>query len=398
MPLAPVQKLGITQETTRPFGLYIDGFDVLVKPGTGGGTPIESIVLVEEGPGRVSSLDFTFEDPTNQYGTPPAGADVQFWDRTSNYLLFKGTIRAYSISPFPAATGDVLTISCDGIEALLDWRVITVATVGIDSTPVTFGMSSDKLGKYLPEINTLMNPTPASPSSDTYPVGYCDVGGQEPNVTYTLTATAGSTLRGQFQAMINQANWSPGTLQGGADVSVTIDFYGRLRTWATALQLPTGYTNLTISDTIGGAIAAANLDYEVSPLDIIHEVFVQGTGASGMFSDGSGVRGQQAYLSAPDATTAAAVEQAGRGYLANQAASVRGSLDIEQFTPLSTVHAGCLVIITDATIGLTAQSYVIGSIRKTFQGNGLHNWTVSFGGPPESAMGELRRLTRAVVN
>jgi hypothetical protein len=52
---------------TRPFALYLDGVDVIWKPGQIGNAysvPIESVVLVEAAPGQVSSLEFTIEVPT----------------------------------------------------------------------------------------------------------------------------------------------------------------------------------------------------------------------------------------------------------------------------------------------------------------------------------------------
>lgn len=414
----PVMVLGTVQAASRPFALYVDGFDVLVRLGTGQGVLLESIVVTENGPGGVSQLDFVYEDPIGSNGLPQAGADIQFWDRTNNVPLFRGFLNNYAVTPFPAATGRTIAMSADGIEILLDWRVRSQETFSPRYTFSTniLAYTADVISRLASSYTNLyaswggdtVPPTGTVNGSAGQPVGLLGpVASTVAIQTYAVylfasPPTLSGSLRDMMRQVVAASDWeSANGIRSPApyDVNITVDFYGRLRAWA-AGQQPDDYTTLTVSDTVGGAIAAANFQYEVHPADIIHEVYIQGGNAagSGWFGDGSGIQGQQAIINDSTITDATRAQNTATAYLVNQAASVRGSFDIETFTPATTVHAGGLVTITDTQSGLTAQTFVVGQIRKTFVGNGKHNWTVIFGGLPPSAMDELRRLTRAVIN
>ena len=82
-----------------------------------------------------------------------------------------------------------------------------------------------------------------------------------------------------------------------------------------------------------------------------------------------------------DLLTATERTLAGESYLLAHGVETRGSLRLEDWTPVATVHAGGRLLLTDANVGVSAVLYCIMEISKTFHGSGRQDWTIHNGAP-----------------
>lgn len=398
MPIAAAIAAALTDHSPHPFGLFLGGNDV-----SGDVNPTD-IRITEAGPGAVSSMDFTVDDP-GQNITIMDGTEVQFWDLATNNLKFRGIVDHWSVSPDFGGQGRTWTVGCAGVEIWLDWIKSNGAgpwgIVGQDLVyAISVAVSAAAPFIRAPMIGGWVG-TPGAPytraGSFTYPVGFMSTGSGLMDIyfPYDDPVFAAGSLRQIIQAMIDHSVRTFGTPFG---VLFTLDFYMGLRVWEDDItQQPDDYTTLAVVDTYASTMNASHLEHAAQPGDVIREVYVTGSSplSSGWFSDGSGIKGQQQQItdtSIPDITTARIRAQQ---FMLAQSPVARGKFLIENFTPVTTVHAGSLMTITDAATGATG-TYRIYQIDKTFTSSGLETWIVSYGGLRRSAMLTTRRLTRTL--
>jgi hypothetical protein len=376
---------------SHPFSLYVGGLDVIKSPGGTVGAPVESLELVEAGPGNASTLTFRIDDPTGSIGPLPDSVAVLYWDNVNDVPLFRGTLNGYTSRPMPAAAGQWLELSCDGGERELE-RIVPA-----DSFPSSINVQSAiaRLGATWTALNATLGTTPEGDRA--HPVGWLGYGLGIPFLQQAV-AVAGVTVREAIRQVATNGLSNPvGAAPYPIVPNVTVDAYAGLRVWDPGAQ-PDDWTTLTVTDT--GAVVAQGLEYEVTGGDVVREVYVAGVNAagSGWFADGSGIRGRQAYLADTTSDTAVKAAAIAQAYLATQATKIRGRFDVLDWTPPTTVHAGGLLNLTNSTIGLAGVVYTIGEISKRFQPSGRQDWSVTFGGQPRSVTGELRRLTRGTLS
>src|SRR6186997_225679 len=108
MPNAAVIAAALTDHSAHPWGLFVGSSDVI------GMTSLETIRLTEEGPGGVSSMEFTIDDPGKAVSIVD-GAEVSFWDLTGNVVYFRGTVASWTARPEFGGQGRTITVECDGI-------------------------------------------------------------------------------------------------------------------------------------------------------------------------------------------------------------------------------------------------------------------------------------------
>lgn len=392
MPLAaPIAQ---SQGTARSYGIYMAGWDLVMM------VPIDSVRVIEAGPNGVSSMDFTIEDPDKIITLQPFTEIVFRW-QASEQILFRGYIDHWSDHPDFGGVGRAFDVSCSGVEIWLDWLVVYPA--------ITYGKISGghDFNEFIVSYFAQISNTPIH--------GFVDLTGSsgpvkgianrqsEGNAIGNRTATDGSYIGVTVREMVNQAvalSTSPTTFDP-ADSLWTVDFDMGFRFWGnyttsafTNYDTPSDYTTLTIVDTSAGTTVAANLKWDVLPTDITRTVYIKGFDAasSGIFTDGTGLPGKQAYVNDVTITTAADATARALSVLRTGYISIRGSLDLEDWTPATTIHPGSLLDLTDASTGATG-IYRIFQIEKTFNSSGRQNWTVSFGGLPPSAMALTRKLT-----
>lgn len=389
----------LTDRSARPFTLTVGGVDVLGLNGSSYRTQLESIELNEAGWNGVSSLSFSVWDPQRAF-TPTDMAEVEFWDATEDQPLFVGFVQEWTLST--RSIGRTIDIQCVGIEAILDWMVIPEAHAffpGEEVFTLTQALAGKSTGVGV-QLRTMTAATPSTnaPSSQAFPVGGCGDGTESGITIMEGTIAEGTSLREAINAVAAVNRPLLATLDI-IPARVTVDFYHGLRLSHIA---PSDYDTLAVTDAIPGLPepAATQLEYTRDALGVVHSVYVQGGNAagSGLFSDGSGIPGPSASVSAPGSTTTIERDAVGLSYLRSFAVALRGTVDIGPWRPTgSNYRAGSECTVTNAAIGISGESGEIGSVAKRFvkQAAGIAQvWTVAFGAQRASAVRQLRRLTR----
>lgn len=389
MALAPVLSEAITATAVPTWGLFAGGGPNVLKSGVVGSFGVErgTVEVIEAGPGGVSSMTFDIDDPAIAV-TVSDGMDIRFWDITNGIPVFTGWVQSWSYVPDFGNQGRIIRVRCIGAEALLDWAILlSNITVNVGDDPAALAQSLVAASTATGPLRAFSSVSPGG-SSQATPIasnaffGACQAG---------LVISAGVTLR---QALDTLA----GTLLPGSPfpVRVTVDAYYGLRMY---VNTTLDWTTLTINDAIAGPILSEGLGHEVDASGIVRGVYVVGGNAAGtgFVSDGTGLPGPVAVLSNPNILTAAAMTAAGTTYLLSFALGNRGTFRLEDHAASTTVHAGGVVVITDARVGVAAAQYPIGSIRKTFNAV-RQTWEVSYGGMAPSAMRSVRRLTRGTLS
>lgn len=403
MPLAPViaasLALGLPD---RIKGLYVDGLDVLKQPGSGGNrfhVPLESIVLVEAGPGDVSTLSFTIADPAGDVGIA-SGQLVRFVDLVTGVPLFLGFVDTWGSRPL--GIGRSIAVKCIGVEAVLDWLYVPEFTV-TDINAIFNDYIAQGIGGA-PGIGFALNYaypiTGVGPSTQARPMGA--YGAQ--SITFPLVVEGGTLRRVLAQlndVLVGQQTAASPSYNGGGWVA-TVDFYGGLRWWDA-----TGWFNTKPQDWVSTAIGPvnkpANLEHVTSLGDAVRQVYVIGGNAAGtgLVSSGSGAVGPTAVLEDATILTAGAMLAAGRSYLAAHGQTVEGSFGAEEYLTAGAIgaerHAGAEFVLTDAQAGVAGLTVAASRITKTFVAGGVREmWTVDYGSRDSRASVYLRRLSRTV--
>jgi hypothetical protein len=224
MPLAPTIAAALMIPASHAWSLWIDGLDVIRKPGTTGngyGTLIETVEVTEAGPGRVSAMTFTIEDPLIEV-TVASGAYVVLWDHTNDVPAFAGFLMTPRYQP--EAIGRVIACRAIGIEAILDWATVasfTPPSATFLGTAIQAAVAAAAMPPGVPALNS----TAAAASSQANPIGITSL---PPTVA---TAVGPGTLRQVIQAMIDRASTGYLGTEAGTVVNFTIDAYGGLRVW-----------------------------------------------------------------------------------------------------------------------------------------------------------------------
>jgi hypothetical protein len=412
MALAAVLAVAIADLTAPAKSLRMDGVDLLptVSKTSQFTVPIETISLTEEGPGGVSSLDFTIADPLAEF-TMQEMAVVTFWDHTDNRPLFQGWMESFGVDPW-AAQGRNITVHCVGVESLLDWMLVPSLTIPVN-TPVHTAYqacvaNATGVGWPIRAVAYDSSGFRGETSTQQYPIGYY------PNILAQDVVLAGTSLREALnQVTIAASSPSSGVYfapPGDAQsASATIDFTSGLRVTPTYLTFnilnvaqPSDYSTLTIQDTTAGTYASTGLNFAVDTGGVIREVYVTGASpaASGLFTDGSGITGPVAQLNDSTITTLLGANLAASDYLFQFATSVRGSFTLDP-TPVGFIASGnyragaAVTIKADSQVVLADLTFIIAAIHKSWQ-PGAESWAVDFGGFRPSAMKQIRRLTRGI--
>ena len=410
MPLAPVVAAALTNHAAHHWSLLLDGLDLIPPPGVKGGVLIDSVDLTVAGPGDVSGLSFTVNDPLKAY-TVTDGQRVLFWDNELGYPLFLGQVNAWA--PKARGLGRVIDVDCVGVEALADWlalpAALTIAAGTAEPAAIQQAYTAcTGLGWPLNIANGALCTT-AAPISN----------GEGNVLVYDVELAAGTTFREAHRLI---------SASGEADSldphprALTIDFYGGVRSWTDDYISPGAYTHSTweeagclfVDDRAG---MAAGIERVASGLELgytgakYRQVVVVGSNAagSGAVSDGSGIPGPTAITTEPTSNTAAKRDALGRAYLRSSGVtSMRGRYRVEALHPEDVLlgTAGGLIAflhtqIQDDQTGNTATAALGGlhrvpvtSINKRFNPSGTEEWVVDYGAEVPSVTRLIRQLTR----
>lgn len=400
----------LTDQSVVTDRLTLDGLDFLDRGGAFG-VPIESIRVVEEGPGGVSSMSFTINDPLVE-ATFASNAWVEFWDVTHDRPRFAGMVQSFEI--IPTAVGRTIEVECQGIEAALDWMMVPYLQI-FAGTHLAAGVQAiiaNATGVGIP-LRAFTQPSGSEDyGSQAYPIAGIFPG--FPATEYEIIIE-GQSVREAVGMLIAACNtWYTG---GGAYLS--IDFYSGVRLYngngPNSVYSPGILTASPSSDMDDMYLLPGHAEWTstmtrflVNPGGIFRAVYIKGgiartTGydpiGSGLVSDGSGIPGPVAYITDDSSVTDTIRDAIGRDYLGAQSQSVRASatyapMNSDTLTTDNIRPGSHFWAMADSQVMGADTRFMLFSITKTFRPGGFEDWTVSFGGFAPSAVKQTRRLTR----
>jgi len=410
MPNAAIVGAALTDHSAHPYSLFLNELDLIGPPSRGFAVGIETITVNEVGPGGVSSISFTIDDPSKLI-TITSGQVIRFWWNANSagsvvdMPLFLGFVDTYTLRPDFGMQGRSIDVQGIGVEALLDWKILPTYQAAVT----------------LPEVISILGFSVGIPSATLYqavqaqsslaaPVGgYSRAAGDVQAALIGNASSVGVPLRQALQEVIDSATLldQQPAFTGCSQIKVlfTIDFYGQLRLWNDSpTTQPTDYAQDSFDVTsLTGVVE--NLEFTTDPSQIVHEVWVTGSGAAAtptLYDDGTGIKGKQSAVTDTTITTAAKALQAAQAVFTANSNQVRGSYERSDWTPGgaagTSIRAGSLVTMVDPTVSINSPTngYRIMEIEKTFNGSGRQNWKVSFGSLAPSAIRQIRSYNRLV--
>ena len=404
MALGAILAAALTDHSARSWGLYVDGVDVIASPVRGNryGVDITSVVLRDAGPGQVSTLTFTLDDPVPELSITP-GATIRFHDIVRNMPLFAGFIGSYSVSSF--GVGRSFEVTAVGLEILLDWMYVPGFTIaaGTGSVAGVQAVAAAAIGIGWP-LNVAATD---GLSRYTSPVGFGP--GLANNNNNPVTIPSG-TLRAALQAYADFYIVENQSAALGYYNVATVDPFGGLRFYRLTGGdiIVASSTILDIEQTLirstgTGTAYPADTAYVVDG-SAAQSVYVLGTGAgTGVVPNGTGRIGPTGQLTDASITTAEARVSLGTSFLSQSATYLAsGSVTVENVLNVGSLaaqrRAGSYLKVRDIQVGIgvTAdQNVIVTSIDKTYEGTTEH-WVYHFGADISGAS-LMRSLTRATI-
>lgn len=400
-------------EPARGFALYLAGTDVLLQTAGAGtnryGIPLGTIKVKEQGPGGVSSLTFTLNDPSKT-ARLQVGQDVRYHDLGFDLPVFSGWVQSWKATPY-AGTGRAFAVTCIGVEALLDWLKCVGLTIPAGTeTGVAIqrayanAIASSGLGVplYAPYGGWAIG---RQSGGALDPIGHLGDNTGPATLGNAVTVTGAKTLRETLR-LIGSASDLPGGGHGNAavDAAFTVGFDYKLRAWR-ASSAPQDYADIAVDNNVGG-VRSFVLEHTVDGTGVTRGVLVTGAGGTvyGPFMDGSGIPGDVASYTDSTIANATDAAAAAAAYLLDKAPTTRGTVRLEENTPtllgFANVRAGANVTpMATEPNGTGFVTSVIGQLERTFSAGGaLQRWTITYGGLPASFASKVRRLTRDTLS
>lgn len=398
MPLAPAIAASLAVGLpTRTRSLWIDSVDVVLQPGQSGnafGALIESVALTHAGPGAVSALTFTIEDPQIAMAIAE-GAIVRLHNHARDWTEFLGFVQSWRYRPL--ATGRLIDVVCQGVEAILDWLIVGGLTI-----PAGTSMQAAVQAAYGNAVGTGGIPlrafSAASASSQPFPID-----GNWLNATAYALTFANTTLREAIRQIL-AAVVPDDPAFDGYFLETTVDMYAGLRVWYSLGNLAA--VNDTLTVTLNQAAGPhEDLSHEVDAGGAIHNVWVAGGNAAGtgLVTDGSGKPGKTGIINDPTILTTTQRNQVGKSYLREVGSlSYRGTVVASEpswesllTSQLSVSPVGTELDLTNPQAGLGSALRVrITQVRRRYLASGKTVWTIAYGGNPPRATTHIRRLTK----
>lgn len=442
MPTAAIARgTNAATSNAHQYAVFIDGLDVAKQPGTPGslfGTDIDSVV-VHEIFGAPTTMDFVVDDPLRVLSLRQ-GANVYAVDHRGVLLstgvwrsddLFLGTIQTARRDPESLTQRWLVrAISLDGF---MDDRILTS---GVIPAGISLQAALQLLfGSFDPRVSALANDAKALGASDSTGLGFPNLIQGDGNFMLVAVPLAGKTYREAAAAIIAgsdlYAAFAPGSIiDDPEDAILDIDLQGRVRFIANRNYVPFGgpaSTALTIKQGTGGtfrAVVPSDIENSLDKGRLVTAVYVRGVDevssrwvVNQAYVDLYGRI--EAFLEAPEVTTAAAALAAGFQYLVDhqptQGIGMLLSGTHDQLHPQGTTtpewggwHARSSAYAETAD-GYWAAAingsfiFPVWEVTKRFQGGGVHmsvelqlgNRAPSAGGALRSAGAVLSDTTRA---
>lgn len=390
--IAAIANLGLP---TRARALYVNGLDVALEQGPNGnkyGTQLETLQLVEAGPGGVSSMTFTIDDPQLEV-VIVEGAVVELRNLAKGIPEFLGIVQTWTVRPI--GVGRQLEVICQGIEAALDSRWIASLTIpaGLDEAAaiqVAYAVSVGSWGIPLRAIagSSFAQSSWATPLDNQWILAY-DV------------VLANVTLRQAIRSILAAAV-GPDSAAAGYWIAATVDYWTGLRAFTELQNIGGPADYLTVAISTAGTTRPADQQHTTDAGGAMHAAWVTGgsPAGSGLVNDGTGLPGKIGQVSDSTSTTAAQRDAVGLAFLRDKTIAFRGSVRLEEpsfeavlVAGATEVHPGGQLSITDPQLGLAAASFQITQITKRLLPSGRFDWTFRYGGTPPHATRLIRRYT-----
>lgn len=324
--------------------------------------PLASMVATDNGTSGRSLISFRIRGALSSFPTVKDQAVVKIVDHARNTETHRAFIR--SRRPITGIEPEVEIIA-DDIGGLLDDTFIDVEirpaeTMVARITALWFFYRPPYLDNSLSFV--------------------ASIGG-----TLEAQTFAGVTLRQAIEATISQAS---------ASAKYHVDSLGRLHVYTSETN-PAPYA-VVFGTPGGGQIAPEDLSIDYDTNEYFNRVYIQGgtPEGSGYFFDAAAIAAvdgliRTTVLQAPDCTTAAMAQALADMYLGRAGTAIaRGSFTTS--SPKDGWQSGQNVVVTEADIGLTAQSFPIRSVTTTFEATntGLRRkYAIEFGGRQAGGIG-----------
>lgn len=403
MPSAAIIGAALTDHSERFAGLWVGGVDVSKEPGGGEpgyGVEEHTIEVSEVGPGGVSSMTFTIDDPNSQIEVL-AGMDVRYEIFGNAFFsrfgpVFRGWVDSFTYTPAFGDQGRTIEVQCIGPEAFLDWSLTAAAfaiPVGTNVTDAIQTILGWGTGVNVPYRGFAVGGTTQEDSDYEEPIS--TVGSTGLTVD-DITIAAGTTLRAAFQQL---EAVSP------IPQAVTMDFYLGVRSFDpiwNGIENPSdwnhpsfvGTSELNVTEDLAHQVTGATY----------RSVRVVGSGVALTVTDGSGFPGAMARLEDDTVTDEGTALAVGQQFLARNRTVPRGTLrktsrntyDLDDF---GATHPGAQARLNNSRIGVSDTRYPITEIRRTFTGGGtLEDIEFTYGDLGPSFVRTFRRLTRGTIS
>jgi hypothetical protein len=394
MALGAVLAAALTDHSAHAKSLWLAGVDVLKGGGTNGsrfGVGIETIEIEEQGPGGVSGLTFTLDDP--QLALLPAAGDwTVLWDHVQDRADFAGWVLTPTIRDL--GLGRAIDVRCIGVETILDWSVCPAMTfdgtlpggwTSVQAIQAIVGQAS----WGAPGIRAIA--AAAGFGTADQPLGIMGNGFW----TDLFTIGAGKSVRQAIDLVLDHSRPSLIGDEAGASLLVTVDWQLGLRGWEQRTghpeDVPADYADLDVVSSAGSLLAPGMLRHTIDGGGIVRGILVVGTGGTWSFQDGTGLPGPVQVIEDSTVTTAAAARALAAGTLGPATARAQGTYVLEDWAPTLDVKAGSRTRITDTQVGLANAGYRVMGVTKTYNPSGRETWRVTYGALPPSLVDSIGR-------
>lgn len=391
MALGAVLAAALNTAEARRFGLYIDGVDVILQPGTTTnryGTLLDSVSITEAAPGGVSSMSFTIDDPSGTVSLYE-GARVRFVNLALDVTEFHGFVQ--TAMQQPNGIGRQILVDCIGIESVLDWMIVPTLTV---NSATTLPDAVQQICSTAYGVGVVLGWAQGTDLDHTVQVSSSITVGRD--LTFS-----GQTLRQALADVGSPAleNYGP---QYAFSSSITFDgnvlFVGPAITSQTYGVQPV--TSVAVSTS--GPIYPTRQEHSPLQGDAVRNVYVIGGTANGtgFVSDGSGIPGPTAVITDNTILTLGARIAAGYAVMGESSPGQSGYVSLSAYSQTSTrnlaIRAWSELTLTDPALGLSSVLSKMQTITKQYNGGTTEEWSIDYGTRPTSGIQAIRALSTVV--
>lgn len=378
MPNAAIVVTALTDHSAHPYGIFVGGLDVVSEPGQGRyGVVWSSVHITEAFPGGVSSMEFEIDDPFALI-TIADDARVLAYDFTRDLPMFLGWVQSVASGPAFGQRGRGISVIAYGIEAILDQVIVPEYTAFASDVLMTETVALQAIAAYAPVrafVSSTGVSTQATPIEQNIYALLNFPGGQN-------AVLDGLSIRQAYEAYLAKCVGFDDPTRVSLRPTLTVDFWEGLRKnviTASGLNfMPSDYVTITVTEALGSAGASLSWQRDLSPGTTVTAVYVKGGNAAGTgWVSGEGSPRSEAYISDSGILDEAGKQAAAASIISRKGTPAgRGTIDLEDFTPVN-AHPGGMIVITSTAMGWAAKQFVISQIDKSFTAT-TQNWRITF--------------------